>query len=164
MNKLLITLAIALLPASAWADLSLADRQPAVDEGRDFGIGLIVGDPTALTLKGMLSGQDALQAHAGWRLGDPDGGRVTLIVDYLRHFVVVDPVPSSGEFSPFIGIGGKLGVGDGEEVFGPRLPVGLGYFFGGAPVELSLEVAPGIAVLPETSFMVDAGLAARWYF
>lgn len=158
---------IALLSAFvgvAHADLEVSRSAPDTVSSRDFGLGLIVGDPTAISLKGHLTGQDAFQLHVGWRLGEPEGGRVTFIADYLRHFVVVDPAPSSGQFAPYVGIGGKLGVGDGDMVFGPRVPLGLSYYFGGAPVELALEIAPGVAVLPETSFMVDGGFAARFYF
>lgn len=159
-----LLLAGLLFAQPAWADLEVRRGQPAVDGDATLGLGVVLGDPTALSLKGMLSGNDAVQIHAGWRLGDPDGGRMTLVVDYLRHFVVVNPAPTSGALSPYIGVGGKVAVGDGGTVLGPRVPLGLSYYFGGVPIELALEVAPGLAVLPGTGFMIDGGLAARYYF
>lgn len=160
----ILSAAICLLFAMpALADLSVRGATPDTG-GRDLGIGLIAGEPTALSLKGMLSGHHAIQVHAGWRVGPPDGGRLTLTADYLHQFVVVDPGASAGQLSPYIGVGGKVAAGDGGEVLGARVPLGLSWFFGEVPIELGLEVAPGLAVVPGPGIMVDGGLVARYWF
>lgn len=162
-NRALALLAVLCVSAPAWADLQVTDRAPDT-AGRDVGLGLIAGDPTALSLKAMLGGHHALQVHAGWRIGPADGGRLTLTGDYLHQFVLVDPGAPTGQLSPYVGVGGKISAGDGREILGARLPLGLSWFFGAVPIELGLEIAPGVAVLPGPGLMVDGGLVARYWF
>lgn len=163
MRHIIICIAALLCTSPALADLTVSDRAPDT-AGRDLGIGLIAGDPTALTFKAMLADHHALQLHAGWRIGPADGGRLTLAADYLHQFVVVDPGTSKGQLSPYVGLGGKISAGDGKELAGARVPLGLSWFFGAVPIELGLELAPGIAVLPGPDLLVDGGLVARYWF
>jgi len=47
---------------------------------------------------------------------------------------------------------------------GIRFPVGVAYLFDDAPVDLFLEVAPTLDLVPGTYLDFDAGLGVRYYF
>jgi len=48
--------------------------------------------------------------------------------------------------------------------FGAHLPVGLDMLFTSVPIELFLEVAPGLRILPFVDFAVFGGFGARYFF
>lgn len=136
---------------------------------RPVGLGVILGDPTALTLKLRLDRSSAVQFHAGWGFREDSGSRVVLIADYLYHFGTILPeTGSAGSLSPYLGIGGKLGIAAGKKndglLLGARVPLGLSFLIRGTPLEVFLEVAVGIHLIPETSALVDGGLGIRFYF
>jgi hypothetical protein len=42
--------------------------------------------------------------------------------------------------------------------------VGLAYLFDGAPVDVFLEAAPTMSLIPDTDFDFDAAIGARYWF
>jgi hypothetical protein len=77
----------------------------------------------------------------------------------------VEPDPGDGRLPLYYGIGGRLVLrGDGEDLgLGARVPLGAGYIFEEAPVELFLEVVPVLELAPDTDLDMDAALGARIY-
>ncbi|MBL7952344.1 MAG: hypothetical protein JNM62_11570 [Flavobacteriales bacterium] len=47
---------------------------------------------------------------------------------------------------------------------GIRFPVGLAYLFDGAPVDVFLELAPTLDLVPSTSVDFDGGIGFRYWF
>ena len=146
---------------------------PAVAEakpGGGFGLGIVLGEPTGLTAKGFFAREHALQGHLGFAFGK--NSRIHVVVDYLYHFHnVIPPLGQAGYLSPYLGVGGLVSLRtnapkkDEKDVsLGVLIPLGLSFVFRTVPIEIFLEVAPGIGIIPGTFAIVDGGLGARYYF
>lgn len=129
----------------------------------DFGIGMIVGSPTGLSIKKWL-GNNAIDAAAGW---SSDG--FNLHMDYLFH----DSSLTKGKTPIHFGIGGRIRFEDkddendnhdGDTRLGIRIPLGINYLFAKHPFDVFAEIAPVLDIVPETDFSLDAGVGVRYYF
>ena len=144
--------------------VSFADEQKSIPEwgpqGRHFGIGILIGEPTGISWKNWTSGTNALNGGLAWSLGR--NGSALIHVDYLWHdfhFIEVE----TNRLPFFYGIGGRvLFAGSGE--VGLRVPVGISYLLDTAPVELSFELVPVVNVIPRTELVLNGGLGVRFYF
>lgn len=131
-----------------------------------FGLGALIGDPTALSFKGHLGSSRFFDAALAYNTGPAD--EIYIHGDYLierqNHFQI------EGEsFNLYYGIGGRLYIADtkknNDEVhFGPRVPVGIAYNFKDPDVELFGELAAVVEIVPETDVDVDFSLGARYWF
>jgi hypothetical protein len=130
-----------------------------------FGIGFILGDPSGFTAKFFVSGNDAIDTGIG-----PSGrDGFYLYADYHRHFRNLFPVP---ELSVYVGAGAGLHEHDeeskhheeGELSLEARLPLGIDYVFRQVPIEVFLELAPALEIIPDIDFHLRGGLGARYYF
>ncbi|MEQ8280049.1 MAG: hypothetical protein RMA76_01925 [Deltaproteobacteria bacterium] len=151
--------------ADAVDDLDAAERKTTVGGMKNgpFGAGLILGEPTALSAKYLFAPHSGVQAHVGYGVGRR--GRFILIGDYVFHVRNVLPrLDRVGILVPTVGVGGRLGIVGDDAIIGVRFPIGIGLWLSPVPIEIFLEVAPGIGLLPSTDFLIDGGLGARWYF
>lgn len=172
-RRALLSLAI-LMSLSLAAGTALAQEDAAPASGASsragFGLGVILGEPTGASMKLFFDEHSALQIHAAWDFTDAG---IAVMVDYLYHF---DPIALE---SPVLAlplyIGGGLKfvqrpsstrrVSDGSKFqFGLRLPIGIACAFKKFPLEVFLEVAPGLRLISATDFDIDGGIGARWYF
>ncbi|MEQ8272951.1 MAG: hypothetical protein RMA76_10195 [Deltaproteobacteria bacterium] len=159
-----------LVSATAHADDNTLAGDVRVDAPYDdytVGVGAMIGDPTAVGLKTRFDENNALQFHAGWGFADPYGARATFMLDYLAHIVVfAAETRDVGLLTPYVGLGGKLGLRESDDpvAIGARVPLGLGFLFREVPIEVFLEIAPGVLVFPEVAALVDGGVGARVYF
>ena len=129
----------------------------AQDSG--FGAGVIFGEPTGLSLKSWLSSKNAVDAAVTWSSIDDF---VYLHADFLIHnFSVIDV--SDGQLPLYFGIGAKVGFGN-DLIFGARIPIGLDYMFSGAPVDIFVEIVPGLTIIPTFDFDIDGGIGVRYWF
>ncbi len=135
-------------------------------ESKRFGIGLIAGIPSGLTLKGYLSPRMAVSGIVSWSFIED---AFTLIGDLTWELGEL-PVDSANVTVPFYaGVGGRVGFdqrgkNDGKTLIGIRAPIGIAAQWSSSPVELFLEVGPGIELSPSSEFDITAGLGARYYF
>ena len=138
------------------------------------GLGVIIGDPTALSIKHFI-GKDAIDG--GLAFGHHE---IVIYGDYLKHFPGM--LGKQNEFvarlTPYMGVGPLFAFSNGNEdhhhhvindddddfAFGVRIPFGVEYMFTEMPLGVSLEVVPGAVVIPETDALVQGGLALRYYF
>lgn len=141
--------------------------------GGPFGLGAEIGDPSGLSFKYFLGGNNALDGTVGFNLGkNVDWLQVNL--DYLFHF---PQRWGGGEWLPYVGIGGKLRAWDDHHdyrgdwydddddfAFGVRIPLGLAWHPGRAPIDIFAEIVPGLWVLPGTNFDFDFALGVRFFF
>jgi hypothetical protein len=148
--------------------LVAAAPRPARASAGDFGLGLILGDPTGLSGKYFISRTSAVDFAVG--VGFVDGTALHVHVDYLVHLARL-AAQSAFVLDLTLGVGPKLRIhgsgkrgGGGFTAFGPRVPIGLAMGLNGAPVDLFLEVAPGFSIVPGVGFFIDVGLGARYYF
>jgi hypothetical protein len=161
-----LTLGLALAGSATTARADVLVREGGLAPYRGFGVGAIFGDPTALALGLRIDDNNALQLLAGWGFADPHGSRVNLSLDYQWHFIIINPnMSGAGALSPYVGLGGKIGLFEKnpEVTAGLRVPVGLSFFISGTPLEIFAEVVPGVMLAPAVDALVDGGLGLRFY-
>ena len=128
-----------------------------------IGLGVMAGEPTGLTLKAWSDGRHAIDAAAGWSLGDE--GWLYLHADYLWHSYDFEPNDLPGSLPWYIGVGGRALLKGGEDsALGVRIPIGLDYLFRRQPFDIFVEVAPIIDLVPDTDFDLSGGVGVRFYF
>lgn len=132
----------------------------AMSQSRDFGLGIQLGEPTGLNGKLWTGRYNAVDFTVAWSFEGRD--EMVMQADYVWHSFDVFPV-SSGELPVYFGIGGRALLRD-DPVLGVRIPVGLAYMFESAPLDIFLEVAPILNVIPSTDFDVGGGLGIRFWF
>ncbi len=128
-------------------------RAAPVSHPAGLGIGLMLGDPTGLTLKQTLGGANA------WDLGVGIGPGVRLHADYLWGLAQLLSNTSTLSLDIYLGVGPVLGIARGwcgssydpgnacggrGAFVGVRVPFGLEARLSRAPVTFGLEIAPGI--------------------
>ena len=129
----------------------------AQDSG--FGAGAIIGEPTGLSGKSWISSYDALDAGIAWSISY---AWFHVHADYLRHVFGLIPV-EQGQL-PFY-FGGGAGIGFGREIsIAARVPVGLDYLFDGTPLDIFIELVPGLQLIPDTRFEMGGGIGVRYWF
>jgi len=127
---------------------------------RGFGLGIILGEPTGVSGKLWTSGQNAFDFAAAWSFqGD---GNLLLQADYVWHIFRLIPVPE-GKLPFYVGVGGEVILAD-DPVIGVRVPLGLDYMFGNAPVDIFVELVPILRLAPSTDFDFAGGIGARYWF
>ncbi len=137
-----------------------------------FGLGIQLGDPTAITAKYYLDRNWAIQGG----LGSLYWSGLGIYADLL--YTLPDAVKTNTKaftLPVFFGAGAKVGGHmvcplvrfnnrDGcylDPYFGVRIPVGAAIHLAETPLELQLEIAPEVGYF---HLGLDAGLALRYYF
>jgi len=149
--------------------LSLGCVGASAQEGT-FGAGIILGDPSGISLGYKLDADASLQAALAWDLISPGG--FTLTGDYVFHFDRIFKVKSV-LIPLYAGVGAKFTILMGEGMYdssastiglAARIPLGMRWEFVDLPLEAFLELVPGLRLFPDTTFDAGMGLGIRWYF
>jgi hypothetical protein len=123
-------------------------------------LGLFLGQPTGLTFRMGLGSNQSLEAKAAWDLSG-DGffaAQANWLLEFPGTFVI-----EGEDFIPYVGGGLAIGVSN-DMSLGLRIPFGIVYRFEKAPIELCLELAPGMNLFPKTSYAGSGGLGIRYRF
>jgi hypothetical protein len=129
-------------------------------ETEPFGLGVLLGEPTGISAKARLDEVSAIDAAVAWSFVDE--GSFYFHADYLYHFTdVLHAYP--GDLPLYVGVGGKVSLRE-DPLVGVRVPFGIAYEFDPAPLDVFLEVAPGVGLFPETSLNIGGGIGIRYYF
>lgn len=146
--------------------LAMASGSLCATDG--LGVGVIVGEPTGLSLKYWLDDTHAIDGAAAWSFWDNDGFQ--LHADYLWHnFDLIDSGSASGKLPVYCGVGARLkfedneGRHDGDTVFGIRVPLGISYLFGDTPVDIFAEVVPVLDLSPDVDLDLNLAIGLRFY-
>ncbi len=130
----------------------------AQDSG--FGIGIILGEPTGLSIKTWTGSKTAIDAAAAWSFQGE--GALHLHADMLVHnFKLFHS--RNGQIPLYIGLGAKV-VLQSDLLLGARVPIGLDYLFPNAPFDFFAEVVPTLNLLPATDFDIGGGVGLRLWF
>ncbi len=129
-------------------------------QDRSFGLGIILGEPTGVSAKYWVSSRNAVDAGAAWAFSK--NGFVDIHSDYLWHFP--DVIQSKERFVLYAGVGGRLGLGGDKVKLGVRVPGGLAYWPKGVPIDVFLELAPILDLIPATVVSLNGGLGIRYFF
>lgn len=145
---------LAFLPLSAQADVY----------GKDFGMGLMLGNPLGINVKGYVSEDQAIDGGVG--LGFLGGERLQVHATYLWHFQAVEENALDMFF--YTGVGPAVDIKEKRRtptLLFLRVSMGLAFTFSafeekGVPIDLFVETAP----LFGKEVKIDANLGARYWF
>lgn len=148
---------------------TLAPAPADAREGGPFGLGVMLGDPSGLSFKYFVGGNNAIDGGLGFSVRHD---WFHLHADYLFHF---PQRWGGGDWLPYVGIGGKLVAWDHDHradwydddddvALGVRIPVGLAWHPRRAPIDVFGEVVPGLWIIPGTEFDFDFAVGVRFYF
>jgi hypothetical protein len=141
-------------------------------QNKKVGLGIIVGEPTGLSAKLWLNGNNALALGLGWSVEgyrfngvDDDYDKVTrthLHIDYLWHSFYA--ISSNGQFPLYYGLGGRINTGPVYGgTFGIRALLGVAWLPRSTPLDIFFEIAPTLLLVNSTGFGIDAGIGARFF-
>lgn len=128
----------------------------------EFGLGIIVGEPTGISAKKWLTREHAVDLGVAWSFSHDTS--VQLHADYLYHRVYFfDADDYEGVIPVYFGIGGRTVMSDDPRI-GIRFPVGIGRTLREYPVEFFLEIVPILDIVPDSEFDINGALGIRYYF
>ncbi len=127
--------------------------------GQDLGAGFILGAPTGLNAKLQIVENLDLEFSVAWNLVNTS----YLFLSGAIMFNIYD-INIEGIVFP-VGIGGGCFVLVGNEpVIGAFFESSISYYFSKIPLEVFLEIMPGLTILPMTEFTFNLGLGLRYWF
>ena len=134
--------------------------QGSIAQDRDFGLGVIIGEPTGFSAKLWTSPFNAFDFGLGWTNG---GNRVDFHMDYLWHSF--DAIHSTERFPLYYGIGGRINTGAGNNSsLAIRGVLGIAWLPRATPIDVFFEIVPLLQITQSTGFAIDAAIGARYYF
>lgn len=132
--------------------------QPGADNGGNFGLGLMVGEPSGVSIKSWNSKFSAFNVGAAWSLSDNQA--VHLHADFLMHSWFSE---NDDRLAFYYGIGGRIIFADNPNA-GARIPLGLNYVFKTFPFDLFVEAVPILDFTPSTKLAGNGAFGIRYYF
>lgn len=144
---------------------------------KNFGLGVVIGEPTGLSAKLWLSQDRALDFGLSFSFND----YVLVFSDYLFHFpgALGGSSTFASQLTPYVGIGGVLAFANERNYYkdrhffgtrrdslglGLRVPLGIEWTPGRPPLGVFVELVPGISLVPATSGIFEGGIGIRYYF
>ena len=128
----------------------------AQNQGSGLGLGLQIGEPTGVSVKGWLSHKGAFQLGIGWPTLSQTNG-LAISAEYLWHSYAL----SSREWFPlFYGLGGIFG----NDIIGARGIFGLAWWPHRSSLDIYLQLAPALYFKPSSRFDLDFGFGVRYFF
>lgn len=135
---------------------SIVDKAHAQYRSGDTELGVILGEPTGISVQVWQSGTTAIDGAVAWSLGRHD--KIHVHADYLWHDQLsVD----KGSLTFYYGIGARAILAD-DARFGPRIPIGLEFIVPNNRISMFIEVAPVFDLIPATDFDVNGGIGVRY--
>ncbi len=131
--------------------------------GGNFGLGVILGEPTGICFKNWTSGSGAIDGAMAWSLGKH--GSLHLHADYLLHNFSTIKV-NRGQMPFYIGIGGRIKFIDDnkDDQVGVRIPIGLAYIFPTVSLDIFMEIVPILDLLPDSELDWNGAIGIRYFF
>lgn len=150
--RLAFLLTLAILAESVFA-------RPA----RAIAVGVILGEPTGISLQWIRPGNRAVNASIAWSFRGRDTVHATIDYVIRRRFDNRDPL----DFY-YYGIGAGIGLAEAASPenavdFNLRVPLGI-EAFPADRVGGFFEIAPGVEMIPSTDFELSGGVGVRYHF
>ncbi len=164
MKRALVVLMVLAAAAAAAAPAPAAKKSANGIRPGLFELGVYLGQPSGISAKYWMNGRNAIDGVAAWGFGGPGSGTMVIAADYL--FTFTDVVKIEKETFPlYVGAGAIMSIDMGGGIsLGARVPLGALYLFRGVPLEISLEIVPGLYLFPATSFLAMGGIGVRYCF
>jgi len=149
---------------AASAGLSAVPGTTVERGAKGAALGIFLGQPTGITFRYGLSGEQSLEAKAAWDLSSYGGNpSFSFQANWLLEFPGI-PVAKDVDLPLYLGAGIQSDVDSSSASFGFRIPFGIMYRLKKAPLELNLEIGIGMRLLPGTAFRGSGGLGLRYRF
>ncbi len=133
----------------------------AFSQDKGFGIGIMLGEPTGISLKTWSSRTNAIDAGLAWSFYKNPA--LHMHVDYLWHDF--DVMKTNERIPLYYGVGGRIRLGDKNGGrMGVRGVFGIGFFLKQAPIDFFIELAPILDLLPGTTLSMNGGIGGRYFF
>ena len=141
-----------------------------------FGLGLMLGEPTGISMKKWTGPTTAIDGGRAWSLWN--GSYFHVHADYLFHNMELIHV-AKGKLPLYYGPGLRLHSWTGDQYWehghwhdnagsytdlAVRFPVGLDYLPERAPVDVFLEIGPTWDLAPSAWFEFDGAIGVRYWF
>ena len=156
---------------------SVASTAQAAGRGGGFGLGVILGEPSALSAKLEVSERTEYDAGIAFNFDQ----WVLIYGDWHYRFPTAFDGTALAHVVPYIGAGPVIVVSNRSEydtrglkyfstsssgrfALGLRVPFGLEWRPEQAPIGVFIEIAPGLTVVPGTYSFIEGGLGIRFYF
>ncbi len=130
-------------------------------QNKEFGLGVMLGEPTGFSAKYWLSDNKALDFGLAYSFVKSVSA-LSVHCDYVHHDF--DLIKNKFQIPVYYGFGARLRVGSDENQLGARGVVGIVYIDEEHPFDVFLELAPVFNLFPKTSLQIDLALGARYYF
>lgn len=142
-------------------------------EAKTWGLGVLIGEPIAITGEYQMTSERAIDMGLGYSWGHA----LSLYGDYLFQFL--GAWEGHGEFiskvTPYVGVGAFFESHDSTHphvrdyktystTFGARIPVGADWFIPSSPVQLFVELVPALILVPGLDVDFYGGVGARYFF
>lgn len=125
------------------------------------GVGLMVGNPTGVSVKKWLSEDYAIDGGVGFSLGSSTN--MVIHSDYLLHSKGALLFNDVHSLDVYYGLGGRMKFADDIQI-GLRVPVGVAHTFEGNSVDVFGEVAPVIDFVSRSGIDLNLAFGGRFYF
>jgi len=137
---------------------------PGVRAEGGTGVGVMIGEPTGLSLKRWLDNNRAIDAGLAWSFSDGDS--LHLHADYLIHdFTVLKPKDFHARTAFYYGIGGRIKFREhGDTRAGVRIPLGIDLYPANTSIDFFGEFAPIVDLAPSTRADADLAIGVRYFF
>lgn len=133
----------------------------ALAQNKGVGLGIIVGEPTGISGKAWLSQTNAIDGGLAWSF--IKGGSLHVHADYLWH--TFDALKTEYTIPVYLGIGGRFKFAANENArLGVRIVGGLDFLLSTAPLDIFIELAPIMDLIPATQLALNGGIGIRFFF
>ena len=169
-------LAVLGLLLGVWFSGTVAQAATHSSEGGPFGLGIELGAPSAIVGNYWLDKRASVDMGLAFDLAD----YFLVYGDYLYHFPGAFGHENKfvAELSPYVGVGGLIafatrtrydndhyiGTSTGSLGLALRVPLGIAWRPTQVPLEVFIELVPGISVIPATAGIIQGGIGIRYYF
>ena len=155
-------------PAMACPETSGPQSPPIITELPKFsekpdgvGLGFAVGEPTGIAAAYRPHERHTIAGVVGWGLRMSS---LHIHADYLATVARIQPPESILSVDVYAGAGPTINILDASQPgLGVRVPLGVSLAFQ-KPVDVFMEVAPVIGLLPSTSLWINGTLGVRTWF
>ena len=130
-----------------------------------LGAGFILGQPTGLSFSYIASHANFSEFAIAWAIP----GRFHFNADFLFQWDLETntedfEIELPGRFVFYSGPGISFEIDNTSPYMGIRADLGLRYEFKGNPIDIFLEVSPGVRIFPSTTAFMEGGIGGRFYF
>lgn len=130
-------------------------------QSKGFGLGIILGEPTGISAKYWITPTTAFDFGLGYSF--EKNSQMHLHADYLFH--VNNLFQTNENIKLYYGPGARLKLVDvGDSRLGFRFDVGLVWIPQNTPIDVFVEIAPLLDIIPETDFSFNGGIGVRFFF